>query len=411
MRIPKEYIILLTVLVGGIIIHSLHFGSYLNFSTDQAAFSIRALEILKNKNVELIGPSISFHYIGRDIYQGSITYYVILLFLLVSNFDPILGSYLYMLVSMIMVIPLYLGVKKLVNQPAAFFVAGVYSFLPFYIDYSRFFWNPNFQFSFTPLLILFIGLFNKTAKNIYAFLVGFSAGILLLFHYQYAIVIAGLLIYYSLLNKTSFKQFLLLTIGVTVGFSPLIIFELRNQFYNLQTILLYLQNSEEIFTSTSSFNFHYILSISLFALTILAYFLRNYLHRPHILTGIIVILSVTSFVTYILPPSHAFGMKDSWNFIYEKKANDIIMSQDTLNYNIVHQGYDTVATVQKFLLKTKGVSIDYDDYYHNKYLYIISDRKDYMDDPAYEVATFKPSIEIKNWKINNKYILYLRSRK
>lgn len=408
-KLKKEYYLLIVVFLIGVGIRSLHFSQYLNFSTDQAAFSIRALDIWENKDIELIGPSISMHYIGRDIYQGSITYYVILLFLLATGFDPIRASFLYMVVSMVMVLPLYYGVRLFSNNKSALLVSILYSFLPLYIDYSRFFWNPNFQLSFTPLLLLFMGLYHKKEKLYFLLLVGITSGILLLFHYQYILIILGLLIYYAAVKKLKIVDLFLFIGGVLLGFSPILIFELRNNFYNTQTVLLYLSNLDSVFKGRSSFNVHYILSLSLFAYTILAISIKPLLKFRYLLI-LLTIMVCLSLFKYISTPSHAFGMASNWNFLYEIQANNIIKQQHISDYNVVHQGYDTVATVQKYLLRKDKVQIDYDDYYNNEYLFIITNRKDYMNDKAYEVSFFQPSQEIESWKISDKYSLYLRKR-
>lgn len=192
----KDWVIIFFLILTAVFVRSIHFPYHLNFSTDQASHAARSLEIFRNKEFTLIGPSISFNFIGRELFTGSIFYYFQLIFLLLGNFDPFVSSYFYMLFSALMIIPLYFGVKMLSGKNSAIFLSILYSLLPFYIDFSRFLWNPNFQFSLTPILILFIGLFAKYKKSIYLFLAGLTSGILLLFHYQYFVIILGLIVYY-----------------------------------------------------------------------------------------------------------------------------------------------------------------------------------------------------------------------
>ena len=121
-------------------------------------------------------------------------------------------------------------------------------------------------------------------------------------------------------------------------------------------------------------------------------------------------LFVFAIFKYAPLPSHGFGMAENWNFLEEKKVYKIIRAQNLENYNIVHLGYNTVAAVQKYLHKRDGVRLNYDDYYHNKYLFVVSSKEDFLETPTYEANTFKPSRRLKKWKINDTYSLYLLER-
>ena len=138
-----------------IFIRSLNFTGHLNFSFDQAWSSTRVLEIWRNKEFTLVGPGNSIVVGGKQIIQGSINYYFLLVFLLLGKFDPVISSYLFMLFCAVMLMPLYYGVKMLYNHKAAVLTLVVYTLLPVYIDFTSFFFGPGFQFSLMPLLILF----------------------------------------------------------------------------------------------------------------------------------------------------------------------------------------------------------------------------------------------------------------
>ena len=233
-------------------------------------------------------------------------------------------------------------------------------------------------------------------------------GLLLLFHYQFALTIVGVLFYYLFFKKISLPKFANIFIGLLIGVSPMIIFELRNNFYNTQTLLLFTQNKSQVFEDKFSFVYtmHYYLSGSLFLFTIILYKLRKLLNTA--LIGLfILIIVIFSLIKYSKLPSHGFGMAKDWNIMMEKKTYKIIKQQNITNYNIVNLGYDTVSTVQKYLHEVDGKSFNYNDYYQNKYLYVISEEEEFMGNPAYEVNTFKPSVVVDKWPINTRYKLYL----
>lgn len=418
-----ELLFVCVVLFLYVALRSIHFTKYLNFSSEQASFSLKALELFQNKKIELIGPPISWRMGARYFFQGSITYYAMMVFLFLGKWDPAVSSYFMMFCGALMVIPLYLGVRMMSNKKAAALSILFYSYVPLYIDYSRFFWNPNLQFIFSPFVILFMGLYKKYKKPLFLLMVGLFLGLLLLFHYQLILVIIGLLTYYIIgqirntksespnNNKYQIMQkMIVLILGFLIGFSPMLLFELRNQFYNTQTLFLFLRNYKTVFPSHKgefvNFFGYYSLSSSLLICVTASIFLSRFTSRYVIIVVGIILVSYNLY-RLVPSPTHAFGMVHDWNYSYELKAHEIISKEHLKNYNIVNLGYDTLAQTQKYLLKIDGVKENFDDYYHNTYLFVITDEKEYMHNPAYEVNTFTPSKVVKKWNINSRYMMFL----
>jgi len=410
--LSQEILVIFLIVLGALSIRSLHYSEVVNFSTDQATFATESLEIWENKEVRLIGPSISMKTMGRELFQGSITYYFQLLFLLPAQFDPIVASYLFTLFASFMIIPLYLGSRLLLGKNGALILTGIYAFTPLYVDYTRFLWNPTFQLSLTPFLVLWMGLFAKYRKwYLFAF-IPMWCGVLLQFHYQYVIVTGVLFLYYVVIKKSGWKSGALFFASFCVGYSPMILFELRNQFYNLQTLWLYITHWGSMFSKGvgSSFQYYYFISIGIVGLLPMLHVLRKWISQKNSIL-FVMILGIFALVIYVPRPNHATGMVENWNVLYEKKAHEIILEQNLSNYNIINLGYDTVAMTQKYFMKKEGVKENWEDYYRNKHLFIIVRKGyDYMKDPAYEINTFLPSRVIKKWDLNDMFELILRER-
>jgi len=425
----KEILLLLVFIAAFIFIRSIHYVEYLNFSGDQASFSIKALEIWRSKKPVLIGPPISINLHGRQIFQGPAIYYFQLLFLLLGRFNPIMSSYLFMIFCALMIVPLYFGVKYLLNKGWALIFVTIYTLLPYYINFSRFLWNPTFQFSLLPFLILFMGLFKKNKNKWIFFSLSFLLGILLQFHYQFILAIIGLFIYYLVSLKANPKYVLLFILGLCIGFSPIILFELRNHFYNTSTFVLFLKNWSKLDKpGQGPYNAHYYLSLSFILLLVLAGLLnflsvrfmpkKSWLRKNEnkiflaFLSLLILALSIWSLLKFSPTPRTAFwAAAEDWNYLDEVKIYKNIKEAKVTDYNISNLVYDTKAVVPKYLLKVDRVDIDYEDYWHNKYLFVIEEKgKDYMADPAYEVKYFKPSKLLKTWQINDRYNMYLLER-
>lgn len=406
----KSVLVLLGLIGLYILCRSIYFSENLNFSTEQGAFAQKSFELWQEKKIELVGPAISFRNNGRMIFQGSITYYFQLLFLLPGKYDPIISSYLFMLFGAAMMIPLYFGVKNLSDEKKAVTVCAVYTFLPLYVDYSRFFWNPNYQFVITPLVIWLASMYIKKRNRWWLLGESVLLGIQLLFHYQYLVVIGIFFVFHLLKRKFGFKEWAIFVVGIILGFSPMIIFELRHNFYNIRTLGMFLGEDSSVFGNGGGITQrHYFLSIGL---SLLALFTT--IKKIRLIWLWVYAITIGLFVVCLnktlIKPSHGFGMALNWNYPMELKTNNIIKSNVIEGYNIVNQIYDTKASVQKYLLKIEGENIDEENYSTNRYLYIITDKIEPLSDPAYEANRFIPSTFKQKWDINSQYRLYLYER-
>jgi len=405
----EEKVILVILIVAFVFIRSIHFSNYLNFSLDQATFSLKSLEIFKNKTITLIGPSVSLNFNGRHIFQSSFTYYFQLLFLMLGHFDPIYSSYLFMVFCALMIIPLYFGVKFLTNKNIATGTVIIYSLLPYFIDYTRFLWSTNFQISLMPGLLCLMGLF-KTKKNVICLLfISFYSALLIQIHYVFIPISFAILCYFLLTVNKKIYHASIYVLGHLLGLLPIFIFEIRNHFYNFNTAILFLKNYKQVLQSSSGELSHSFLPFSLF-LIIIILSVANKIISSKVNILLALFLLTISISIYFKNPTNAFGMAKNWNYPDEKKVYDIIRGEKLNNYNIANLVYDTKANVQVYLHVKNGVKIENNNYETNKYLFVISKGSKYMQDGAYEVNRFRPSVEMKKWPINEVYTLYLLKR-
>ena len=345
------------------------------------------------------------------IFQGSITYYFQWLFLIPGKFDPVVSSYLFMLFGSMMLIPLYLGIKNLSDERKAVFVCLTYTLLPLYIDYSRFFWNPNYQLVLTPLVILVASIYLKKKRLIWLLFESVLLGILLMFHYQYLVVIGIFFVFHLIKRNFGLKELVVFFLGIILGFFPMIFFELRHNFYNIRTLLMFLSEKNNVFEQGSGLGQkHYYLSIILASLALATNIKRIKINWIVVLVfGLI--LSTICLIKVVNVPKNGFGMAKDWNYIQEYKVFEVIKNNNLGNYNVANLIYNTKASVQKYLMKIDGINIDEENYRTNDFLYVITDQTNPLEDPAYEVNWFKPAKLIQSWKINESYSLYLFKRK
>ncbi len=422
----KEIIILIFFILVFIGVRSVNFIYHLNFTVDQAQQATRALELYRKKELTLIGNEVtSYNYQGKTIFQGPATHYMILALLILGNFDPVFSSYIFLLFCAFMIFPLYYGTKMLINQKAALIMVILYTLMPYFVTYTRFLWNPNFQLSLLPILILLMGLYKKRKKTWLFFALSTFLGILLHFHYQFIFVIVAVFIYYFFVVRLSRINILVFLGGLIAGLGPLILFELKHNFYNFRTGLLILEHPQESHRAGGVSTPHYYLSpvfLGLLAIMgLCSWLLSKLLKKYHISLGnmqfmlFAAILALflfvrTAFINFPRP-SHSFWAGTTYyNYLIDHKIYEIAKQENLKNYNIANPTYDTLALVPKYLLKRDNVQLNYEDYYSNKFLYVIYESDQYMHDPAYEVHTFTPSKLIKKWRLNQRYSLYLLER-
>lgn len=413
-KLKKEFLFLLIIFVSFIFIRSLHFKDFLNWSQDQAENGIAALKIYREKKPTLIGPQISATYQGRMIFQGPITYYLFLFFLILGNWDPVIASYFFTLFAGLLIFILFYSVKKIANDKTAWILTIIYSFLPYYINYTRFLWNSTLQLSFSILLLLSLSCYKKNPNPKRLLFVAFFLGLLLQFHYQFIIVILFSFIY-LIFKKTSLKNFLTFFIGIALGFSPIILFELRNNFYNLKTIILFLQNWQKVDKPGGLTTPHYYLTLSFLFLFIVLYLLKNKIKKINYLK--IFLFGLTLFFYGLSknlpkPVQSYWAPANGWKYEQQEKAYQIINSQKIkTDFNVADLSYyNTKAAVIKYFLIKDNYQINYEDYYNNHYLYVISKNNDYEKTLSYEVAFFKPRKLLNRWHLGNHFYLYLFER-
>src|SRR3989344_947870 len=392
-----------------IVIRSIHFTAVLNFSFDQGNGMAHVLEMWRNKEITLVGPGSSLSVNGKELLQGVVNYYLTMFFALLGGFDPVGTSYIFMLFASLGIIPLYVGTKKLADKKIALLMVVIYTLSFYFIDYTRFLFGPNYLIALTTILVYLMGEY-KAKQNLRNLLLIFIyIGIMLQFHYQVFVVLGFLFFYYLILSKNKIKSLFVMILGFCIGFSPMIIFELKNQFYNLKVLGEYIFLPKNTYGSFVDFVPHRYLSLVLLALVGVIGYFRKFISYTLIFAIGLVLLIIDLFL-YIPRPMHGFGMAPNWNYLMEKKTYEIIKGQHYKNFNIVNHVYDNLSMVVKFHLKKDGYKMNYEDYYNNQFLYVVSRDPYVFDDPAYELYTFKPNKLIKTWKLNEFYNLYLFER-
>lgn len=196
------------------------------FIWDESSDLLRMHEIFLKKDITLIGP------ISEDRMKvfGSLTYYMLLPFAIIFNFDPIgppIGAAFYSIVS-ILILALILGKKFGWNLAGSILVLS--PIFPF-VQSGRWAWNPNL-IPFWQILSLFVYffVFLKTKRGIWLFFSGFLQSLAVHNHWYAIFTLAGFSVFVFLTSPRSKKwlYFLVFLTGAIVGLAPFLVFDLTH---------------------------------------------------------------------------------------------------------------------------------------------------------------------------------------
>ncbi len=234
----NHYLIFLAIVLCAVFFYSYNLHHTYLFCGDMARDSLQALRILKEKKITVIGPPLSFGQFGfREIYFGSLTYYLGAIGLIISNYNvlgPIYINILIMIVGLFFFFQLAFDYFK--KPKHAIIATFLYALSPAIVIHMRFYWNPNFLISIAPIFWYFYYQ-TKSKKNhsgFFSLLTGFFGAILINLHYFVAPII--IFVFFILFKTKNKKKPLLFAIGLILGLLPLILFELKNNFYLTQAI-------------------------------------------------------------------------------------------------------------------------------------------------------------------------------
>lgn len=208
---------------------------YLVFLGDEGRDMIVMRDIFISKRLPFLGPTAS---VG-GFYLGPIYYWMAAPFLLVWRFDPVGPAYFVAIIGVATVILLYKFLKETTGFWPAILASLLYATAPLIVRYSRSSWNPNPLPFFALLVIYLIYRGIKDKKSWYLLGAGASFGVAIQLHYlaSILIVIAGLIVVFNSNFKKIPKIVLLSITGFLITFSPFLIFEIKHQFPNFNTIM------------------------------------------------------------------------------------------------------------------------------------------------------------------------------
>lgn len=382
----KELLAIVLIIVFASFLRFYRLPELAKISYDEARDLIAARQIITRGKLTLIGPETTVG--NKTFYFGPLHYYLIAPALAIARFNPLGPIFLTAILGVITALLIYLTSRKISS-------GLFYAVFPLAVIFNRWAWNPNT----IPLFIAIALYFLFRRKTI---LSGIFLGLATQLHFTAALSLL-LILPYVFIKGGGKKSIIRLICGVIIGISPLIIFELRHNFFSIKNIFGLLVSPE---ASGRSLNWHYFIWSFPF-LSLMVGSLNKYLR----ITIISVSLTISLFWLLSQKPDFARNPRT-----IEKIALLIATDQQTSqqNFNVAtFTDSDTRATSYRYFLELKGtVPLDVLEYSVADHLYVIS-----YDGPSkilynktYEISSFQPKRVSRFWTVGDENIYRLERK-
>lgn len=236
----------ITILVGAFF-RLYRIDEYMTFLGDEGRDALVVRRLLVKFDPILIGPGTS---IG-NMYLGPLYYYLMAPFLLLANFSPVGPAVMIALLGIATIFFVWKITREWFGKLGAFVAASLYAVSPVVITFSKSSWNPNIMPFFSLLTIYSIWKFWNESKFKWLIVTGVSMAFVLQSHYLGLLLIPVVGLFWSLkylsnqqsqiANQRSIKRgYLKYSIIGLIAFSllmsPLLIFDLRHNFMNMNSM-------------------------------------------------------------------------------------------------------------------------------------------------------------------------------
>ncbi len=229
-----QWIPLLVILAVAAYLRLYKINEYMTFLGDEGRDVLVVKRMIVDGKFTLLGPTAS---VG-GFFMGPVYYYFMAPFLWAWKLNPVGPAVMVALFGIATVCLTYLVGTKWFSKPVGLLAAALYAVSPIVISFSRSSWNPNIVPFFALLSLYLLWLAREKRNFSLLFWVGLCAGIGIQLHYTYLfLIVAEVVIVLFSIQRVKIRDILLGMLGVVVGFSPFLAFEVRHGFLNTRAIL------------------------------------------------------------------------------------------------------------------------------------------------------------------------------
>ena len=368
----------------------------MTYHLDQGLHILDTYKMVTDKKIRLIGPmAITQNFQERYFFIGPQYYYILAILGTIFAWNPLAITIFLIFFDLIVLLIFCHWLFQKYSMKLAILFFLLFTLGPYFIAHARFFWQPHFI-----LPLDFLSISTLLMGNYFIF--GILWGLAFSFHYTAILWGLNLIIFLFLFKKIiNIKQIFLILIGFLIGDLPYFIFELRNNFYNIRTIILIFTHG----STTTRFAPHYLVYplIPLFIFIIIRFYKKI---LPVSLAISFLILVQYLFTDRSLP----YGHPPNWNYVDELKVVNLITKDSCpKDFNIASTlDSDTRALdIRSLLTVKKCPPMSVTDYPVSKTLFLVSPAtRDPLSDTVWEISVFRPFKIVRQVRINDKLNFY-----
>ncbi len=413
-QIKKNKVIVATFIVISLIFWAIRlwrFEELMTFSSDQALFLNEVWQMVETRKISLVGPMVISKIIeGRGFFTGPLLYYFLTPLAFLTNWNVISMTKLFMIIWWLTGVILFFWIGKSKDWWVGLSAYALYTVFPYLLTYNRLLWNP----SFLPLLGIFffwLLFLIKQEPRLRLWLgLGLIIGLGINFHYGafvWFLIAFGFWLSGLVKKKWNFIAILFLFGGIVIGDLPWFVFELRHDFYNLRTVVLFLSHSRETEIGFRSFIFP-LIPLVFWVWGIFISFLKKKSEFLAILSFVLVFSAFLLMIDW--NQTEGLSMPKNWNVLRQREVAKMICEEiGDYPFEIAATiNGDTRATDLRWWLEREDCQpMGVEGYQSATILYLVStSTRNPEDEKVYEINSLRPFKIEEQIDLGDNYIFY-----
>ncbi|KKQ42867.1 MAG: hypothetical protein US60_C0011G0013 [Microgenomates group bacterium GW2011_GWC1_37_8] len=402
---------LLLVIILGTLIRFYKFPQRINYGPEQAMSLIVSGNYIREKPSLLGQRYFRETSKGYTLFSGAIFNYSLVPLEYIFNHNIVPITAYFTILNILTGVILYFIVRKLINAKVAFFATLVFLFDPIMINHSLFLWNYNYL----PLIFLvslhLLYLFFSKKKIKYIFLLGILAGVGVSIQLLYIFPLFLLLVS-VVFTERKLSHFITFIAGSIIGNLPMVLFDLRHDFYHIKTAYVYFY--ETILTGRGGGVMYYHILYLWIIFAIVGGYVLYLIFNKNIYLGYITIFSYIylSITSPYVNLQKAIGMPEGLAAVDVYSAAQIIAtdSESCGSFNVIEViDFDTRAHVLRYplIFKYGKTPLGYINYKEVECVYSLSEEKyNYNEADFWEINEIKPFSVEKIASLNKNYAVF-----
>jgi len=392
------------------------FVRFYNFPNRITFWSEQARSLIVSANYIKVKPSLlGQEYFRQDsnshvIYSGAYFNYSLVPLLLISNYDPTVVTIFFALLNLLTGGVIYWAAKKMFNNKIAIISTILFLFNDLMIYHSLFIWNYNYL-PLVGILIFYFSFLNLKKEHWkYILLLGFLSGVGISLQILFAVFALFVFIVNIWKCKNKITSSLLFSLGVALGNLPLVLFDLRHNFFQTNTILQYLIDTL-LGKSDAGFAYYYLLPLwPVFAILGGLLVWRVFKWDKIIAIFAIVIYVMMNLISQKVSFKTPTGMPGNVTVLEVDTASKAISMDVSGPFNVSEVlDFDKRAYVFRYFLEFRydKKPLSETEYQNIKLLYVLAPTNfDFKDSNTWEIKTGWPYVINNIHDIGNGYVIY-----